>query len=146
MTKKLINVKVTDNRMEYVEVAIPADINEIELKACLRDLGYISSYQRSYLTTKVYLENDDKKEQDEEICIDKYRSLGELGIEKNSRIVIVKGEPEPEPQYEDDYPDFMSMRFLYGCPMARSVEEAINQAEKYTDDDSYVTTGHINFD
>ena len=63
-----------------------------------------------------------------------------------SKIVIVKGEPEPEPQYEDDYPDFMSMRFLYGCPMAQSVEEAINQAEKYTDDDSYVTTGHINFD
>ena len=38
--KKIIHVYVTCNRREYSKVAIPANINEIELKACLRDLGH----------------------------------------------------------------------------------------------------------
>ena len=35
------------------------------------------------------------------------------------------------------------MRCLYGCPMAHSVKEAMNQAEKYSENDSVVTTGSI---
>lgn len=136
--KKLIHVYVTHNRREYSKIAIPADLNEIELKACLRDLGYISSYRRSYLTTKVYLE-DDTKTNLKEICTEEYRSLEDLGIIENSLIVIAAGEPEPRPVYRDPG----SMRCLYGCPMAHSVEEAMNQAEKYSEDDSLVTTGSI---
>lgn len=139
--KKLIHVYVTHNRKEYSQVAIPADINEIELKACLRDLGHISSYRRSYLTTKVYLE-DDTKNDIKEICTEEYRSLEDLGIVEKSFIVIDEGEPEPEYHYVDP----MSMRCLYGCPMAQSVEEAMNQAERYSDDDSSVTTGSIGTD
>lgn len=138
--KKLIPVNVTHNRKEYSQVNIPANINEVELKALLRDLGHISSYRRSYLTTKVYLE-DDTKTNLKEICTGEYRSLEDLGIVENSLIVIKEGEPEPVPEY--DYIDHMSMRCLYGCPMAHSVEEAMNQAEKYSEDDSLVTTGSI---
>ena len=137
--KKIIHVYVTHNRKEYSQIAIPAGINEVELKACLRDLGHISSYRRSYLTTKVYLE-DDTKTNLKEICTEEYRSLDDLGIVEKSLIVIEEGEPEPEPEY---YVDPRSMRCLYGCPMAQSVEEAMNQAERYSDDDSSVTTGSI---
>ena len=136
--KKIIHVYVTRNRREYSKVAIPADINEVELKACLRDLGHISSYRRSYITTKVYLE-DDNKINLKEICTEEYRSLEDLGIVENSRIVIEAGEHEPRPVYSG----WGSMRCLYGCPMAKSVEEAMNQAEKYSENDSVVTTGSI---
>lgn len=136
--KKLIHVYVTHNRKEYSRVAIPTGINEVELKACLRDLGHISSYRRSYLTTKVYLE--DNMTNLKEICTDEYRSIEDLGIVEKSLIFIEAGEPEPEAEY---YIDPMSMRCLYGCPMACSVEEAMNQAEKYSENDSLVTTGSI---
>ena len=136
--RKLIHVYVTHNRKEYSQIAIPAGINEVELKACLRDLGHISSYRRSYLTTKVYLE-DDTKTNLKEICTEEYRSLEDLGIVENSLIVIKAGEPEPRPVYRSPG----SMRCLYGCPMAKSVEEAMNQAEKYSENDSVVTTGSI---
>ena len=129
---------VTHNRREYSKIAIPAGLNEVELKACLRDLGYISSYRRSYLTTKVYWEADTKANL-KEICTEEYRSLEDLGIIENSLIVIEPGEPEPIPVYKDPG----SMRCLYGCPMAKSVEEAMNQAEKYSENDSVVTTGSI---
>lgn len=136
--RKLIHVYVTHNRQEYSKTAIPVDINEVEIKACLRDLGHISSYRRSYLTTKVYLE-DDTKTNLKEICTDEYRSLEDLGIVENSLIVIEDGESEPRPVYRS----FGSRRYLYGCPMAQSVEEAMNQAEKYSENDSVITTGSI---
>ncbi len=136
--KKLIHVYVTYDRKENSQVAIPAEINEVELKACLRDLGYIPSYSRSYLTTKVYLK-DKNGNNFKEICTDEYRSLGDLGIVENSIIVIEKGELEPK----SNYGDYFSMRCLYGCPMAHSVKEAMNQAEKYSENDSVVTTGSI---
>lgn len=136
--KKLIKVSVTSNRREYSQVAIPADIDEVELKALLRDLGYISSYRRSYLTTRVYLE-DDTMTHVKEICTDEYRSLESLGIAENSHICIIPGEPEPEPEYRS----WGSMKCLYGCPMAQSVEEAMNQAEKYSEKDSLVLAGTI---
>lgn len=141
--KKFINLYVTYNRKEYKKVAIPADIDEINLKAHLRDLGYISCNRRTYYNTKVYLESHDKRKL-KEICTDKYRSLKELGIGEKSLIFIEEEEFEPEPkQY---YINPGSMKCLYGCPMARSVEEAINQAERYSDDDSSVTTGSIELD
>lgn len=140
--KKLIHLYVTHNRKEYSQITIPADINEVELKACLRDLGHISSYCLSYLTTKVYLE-DDTKTNLKEICTEEYRSLADLGIEEKSLIVIQDGEPEPRPVVHKHYSSPSSIRCLYGCPMAHSVEEAMNQAEKYSEDDSVVTTGSI---
>ncbi len=140
-TRKTIPVYVTFDRRKYTRVNILAGINEVELKAQLRDLGHISSYQSTYVTTKVYLENDNKQEL-REICTDEYRSIEELGIKDNSLIYIRKGEPEPFTR-EVIYDDIYSMRCLYGCPMARSVEEAINQAEKYTEEDSTITTGSI---
>ncbi len=100
-------------------------------------MGHISSYRRSYLTTKVYLE-DDNKTNIKEICTEGYRSLKDLGIVENSLIVIEAGEPEPRPTYS-----FGSIRYLYGCPTAKSVEEAMNQAENYSENDSVVTTGSI---
>lgn len=141
--KKLIHVYVTYNRKECTQIAIPAGINEVELKACLRDLGYISPYLHSYLTTKVYLEDDDNNLK--EICTEEYRSLEDLKIVENSPIVIKAGEPEPRPRPRPRpvYRDPGSMRCLYGCPMAKSVEEAMNQAEKYSENDSIVTTGSI---
>lgn len=143
--RKLIHVYVTHNRKEYSQVAIPADINEVELKACLRDLGHISSYRRSYLTTKVYLE-DDTKTSLKEICTEEYRSLEDLGVVEKSLIVIEEGEPEPRAETKVIYRRSDSMKCLYGCPMAQSVEEAMSQAEMYSDDDSSVTTGSIGTD
>lgn len=141
--KNLMHVYVTYDRDRYTRVTIPADINEVQLKACLRDLGYISSFRRSYVTTKVYLENDQKTTLTE-ICTGDYRSLKELGIVENSLIVIKEGEPEPRPKREVVYRrDPMSIKCLYGCPMAASVEEAMNQAEAYKEEDSITTTGSI---
>lgn len=138
---KTIRVVVIFDKRRVKEVTIPYDINEVELKANLRDLGFISSYRDSYLTTKVYLLTKNGKV---EICKDEYRSLEDLGIKEKSEIIIVDGKPEPEPKpvYRNPGP----MTYLYGCPMANSVEEAINQAERYSDDDSSVTTGFIGLD
>lgn len=138
MDEKLIHVYVTYNRRAYRQTAIPVGINEVELKACLRDLGYISSDRHDYLTTKVYLEDNTKRNL-KEICTDEYRSLEDLGIVENSLIVIRDGESDPRPVYRSPG----SMRCLYGCPMAKSVERAMNQAEKYSENDSIVTTGSI---
>ena len=134
--RKTIHVLVTFNRREARQVTIPYDIDEVQLKAQLRDLGFISSYRNSYLTTKVYLYTENGEV---EICKDEYRSLEDLGIKEDSGIIIVPGEPEPRPVYRSPG----SMRCLYGCPMAKSVEEAMNQAEKYSENDSVVTTGSI---
>ena len=137
MTKrKTIEILVTFDRRNARIAKIPYDIDEVQLKAQLRDLGFISSYRNSYLTTKVYLKTENSEV---EICTDEYRSLEDLGIKENSGIIIVPGEPEPRPVYRSPG----SMRALYGCPMAHSVEEAMNHAERYSDDDSSVTTGFI---
>lgn len=142
--RKTIHVLVTFNRKEARPVTIPYDIDEVQLKAQLRDLGFISSYRNSYFTTKVYLNTENGEV---EICKDEYRSLEDLGIKEDSCIIIVPGEPEPRSKTEVIYRrDPMSMRCLYGCPMAQSVEEAMNQAERYSDDDSSVTTGSIGLD
>ncbi|MBQ2938489.1 MAG: hypothetical protein IJE05_06435 [Clostridia bacterium] len=134
--QETIQVLITFNRRETRQISIPYNINEVELKATLRDLGYISSYRHSYLTTKLYLEdNGDEKE----IGTDEYRLLKDLNIKENSRIIIKPGDPEPQPVYRNPG----SMRCLYGCPMAQSVEEAMFQAEKYSEKDSTVTTGFI---
>lgn len=142
--RKTINVIVKLNRSEARQVTIPYNIDEVELKARLRDLGFISSYRNSYLTTKVYLKT---AKGEVEICKDECRSLKDLGIKKGSSIIIVPGEPEPRPVYRSsDYisdPISDSMKCLYGCPMAKSVEEAMNEAEKYSENDSVVTTGSI---
>ena len=141
--RELIEVYITHDRRKYTQINIPTDIDEVELKAVLRDLGHISSYQGPYFTTKVYLESDDKQEL-KEICIAQYLTIEELGIKRNSLIYIKKGEPEParrEVVYRYESPG--SRRYLYGCPMARSVEDAINQAEKYSEEDSAITTGTI---
>lgn len=134
--RKTIQILVTFNRVQVRKVNIPYDIDEVDLKARLRDLGYISSYRNSYLTTKVYFDTENG---DVEIGKDECRSLEDLGIKEGSMIVVIPGEPEPRPVYRNPG----SMRFLYGCPMAQSVKEAMNQAETYSDDDSIVTTGSI---
>lgn len=138
--KKLIHVYV-DIDQGYARVAIPADINEVQLKAVLRDLGYISSYRRSYLTTRVYLNTENGGV---EICKGEYRSLEELGVTDGSNITIVPGDPEPRP-IKNYYTDsgYGSGRVLYGCPMAKSVEEAMSQAEMYDSGESVITTGTI---
>ena len=134
--QETIQVLITFNRRELRPISIPYNINEVELKATLRDLGYISSYRHSYLTTKLYL-NDNGTEK--EIGTDEYRLLKDLGIKEDSLIIIKSGDPEPTPVYSG----WSSMRCLYGCPMAQSVEEAMSQAEKYSEKDSIVTTGFI---
>lgn len=134
--QETIQVLITFNRRELRPISIPYNINEVELKATLRDLGYISSYRHSYLTTKLYLEDNGTEK---EIGTDEYRLLKDLGIKKDSLIIIKSGDPEPTPVYRG----WSSMRCLYGCPMAQSVEEAMSQAEKYSEKDSIVTTGFI---
>lgn len=141
--RNLMHVYITYNRKHYKKVAIPVDIDEVQLKACLRDLGYISCFQQSYLTTRVYMENEEKTNL-VEICTGEFRSLKELGIVENGLIVIKKGDPEPVGRREVVYRrDPMSIKCLYGCPMAVSVEEAMNQAEAYREEDSITTTGSI---
>lgn len=142
--RKTIHVYVTCNWEEYIRqyrrVAIPADIDEVELKATLRDLGYIPSNMESYRTTKVYLDlKDGTDDRLKEICTDEYRTLGDLGIGEGSLIVIKKGKPEPE-ETRVIYRERGSMRYLYGCPMAQSVEEAMSRA------DSVVSTGYFGID
>lgn len=143
--KKFINVLVSFVNTDWQSVKIPSDINEVELKALLRDLGYISSYQNAYLTTKVYL-----YENNEEICIPEYRSISELGIGEGTKLIIQPGrEPEPRVEYRNVYRNRPSYGgfgggALYGCPIAQSVKEAINEAERYSDGDSTISTGFIN--
>lgn len=158
---KLIGVYLTLDRIGCYPVNVPANINEVKLKGYLRDLGYISSYRRSYFTTKVYLLipkdevslkkfeaqkvlsfEDLSNFQFKEICTDECRSLEELEIVEGSHLYIKSGESEPRRRYTDPG----SMRALYGCPMAKSVEEAMNPAEKYFDSDSMVSTGFFGND
>ena len=137
--KKKINVFIIYDK-EVTSKNIPADMNDVELKGYLRDLGFISSYRRSYLTTKVYLVGKDGEE-DKEICMGEGSSLEELGITEGRTISIEPGEPEP---VEEDFNDcWAPRRYLYGCPMAHSVKEAANQAEKYSKRDSIVENGFI---
>ena len=70
----------------------------------------------------------------------------ELGIVECSFVFIEEGEHEPCPRTEVVYRRAESMRCLYGCPMANSVEEAVNQAEKYSENESSVTSGKIIID
>lgn len=137
--RKIIHIFVNLRWDGQRRITIPYDIDEVQLKAQLRDLGYIPSYRNSYLTTRVFLQTVNG---DVEICTGEYRSLEELGFKEDSTIYILPGEDEPRPIY-NYYEDPGSMTCLYGCPMAHSVKEAMSQAEKYTDDDSVVTTGSI---
>ena len=136
---KVISVLVSINRSPIPDFEIPTDINEISLKGYLRDAGFISSNQRSYATTRVYFRAN-KETEKEEICINKCRSISDLGITDGSIIIIEPGEPET--QYKS-YRNPGSRRCLYGCPMARSVEDAINSAEGYNESDSKITKGII---
>lgn len=81
----IIHVNIILNRSDVKKVLIPSDINEIELKAKLRDLGYISEYCDSCFSTKVYLDDNGKKE----ICTNQYRSLEQLGVKEGCYIHIV---------------------------------------------------------
>lgn len=141
--KEFINVKVCVSRNRPSDIKIPTDIDEIELKALLRDLGYISSYGQAYRTTRVYILSDNGTK---EICLPKYRSITELGIKEGSQLYILPGEePLPKVEYRTVYSNFGGFgRTLYGCPMAQSVADAINDAESYSDEDSITTTGFIN--
>lgn len=147
--KEFINVKV-HLRTNVDSVKIPTDIDEIQLKALLRDLGYISSYMEAYLTTSVYILSDDGTRREKEICLPEYRSITELGIKEGSRLYIIPGkEPLPRVEYRTVYENSSGFgygggRVLYGCPMAQSVADAINNAEVYSDEDSITTTGFIN--
>ena len=146
--KKFINVKVCVSRNRPSDIKIPTDIDEIKLKALLRDLGYISSYGQAYRTTKVYLLSDDGTKMKEEICLPEYRSITELGIKEGSKLYIIPGE-EPLPRVVEYRPTVVRKGFggfgraLYGCPMAQSVEDSINDAEGYSAGDSITTTGSI---
>ena len=144
--KKLIHVLVTNDRFKYQRIAIPANINEVELKDTFRKLGYIPFNMDSYRTTKVYLDLEDGTDNSlKEICTDEYRSLEDLGIVEGSLIFIKKGKPEPK-ETRVIYRERGSMRCLYGCPTAQSVEKARNQAERHSDNDSSVMTGSIGTD
>lgn len=144
--KEFINVKVRVPWNSPSNIKIPTDIDEIELKGLLRDLGYISSYGQAYRTTKVYILSDDGTGAKEEICLPEYRSITELGIKEGSQLYILPGEePLPRVEYRTVYRNFGGLgRALYGCPMAQSVADAINDAESYSDEDSITTTGFIN--
>ena len=108
--RKLICVLVTHDLKgkvrAYDKVDIPADINEVELKECLRDLGYISSSPREYSDTKVYLQDEDTTDIIKEICTAEYRSLDDLGIGENSLIAIEKV-PDPKTEHYCDDPTSM---------------------------------------
>ena len=89
--KKFIDIWITvanNYGSSRIKAKIPRDINEVQLKACLRDLGYIPKYQYSYLCTKIFL-NSVERNTNTEICIGDYRSLTELGIKEGSNISIV---------------------------------------------------------
>ena len=100
--KKLIEVFVTFYLRggNATRVKVPADIDEVKLKAELRDLGYISSYRNSYRTTRVYLVDDENDWALKEICTSEHRSLEELGVVKNSLIYIEESTSQAE-KYED---------------------------------------------
>lgn len=74
-------------------ISIPKDIDEVELKGRLRDMGYISSQMIPYQTTKVFLVND-RENTKVEICINDARSLEKIGVVEKSLILITPGVPE----------------------------------------------------
>jgi len=142
----VINIFVRENTYgitrNTVKTKIPAGINEVELKATLRDLGFIPSDLMSYRATRVYLEENDSEK---EICIDEFRSVEELGIKEDSTITIKMPHREPPRPSAPSYSRYptISMRCLYGCPMAASVEDAVNEAEKYNHNDSIITEENV---
>ena len=135
--KKLVSLNVTFDGTKTEEVKVPFDIDEIALKARLRDLGIISSDMSEYSLTRVFIlsKEDNIKI---EICIDEYRTLEELDIDDSSVIIIVpyKKQRRPSSYYDGG-------TCLYGCPIANSVKDAIYEAEKYSESDSKITTGTI---
>lgn len=144
--KEFINVEVRVRWNSPSNIQIPTDIDEIELKGLLRDLGYISSYSQAYRTTRVYILPDYDTTTKKEICLPEYRSITELGIKEGSKLYIIPGkEPLPIVEYRPVvYRNSNGFgRALYGCPMAQSVEDAINDAEGYSAGDSITTTGSI---
>ena len=124
------------NGLRLKLVSIPKDIDEVEFKGRLRDMGYISSQMRPYQTTKVFL-LDDKENTKIEICTNEARSLEEIGVVEKSAILITPGAPE-EKVIERHYHGWESMKCLYGCPMSSKVEKEISEAERYNLEDSKV--------
>ncbi len=124
------------NGLRLKLVSIPKDIDEVELKGRLRDMGYISSQMRPYQTTKVFL-LDDRENTKIEICTNEARSLEEIGVVEKSIILITPGTPE-EKVIERQYHSWGSMKCLYGCPMSSKVEKEISEAERYNLEDSKV--------
>lgn len=118
-------------------VSIPKDIDEVELKGRLRDMGYISSQMRPYQTTKVFLVND-RENTKVEICTNDARSLEEVGVVEKSLILITPGVPEERMVVERHYHGWENMKCLYGCPMSSKVEKDISEAEGYSLEDSKV--------
>lgn len=118
-------------------VSIPKDIDEVELKGRLRDMGYISSQMEPYQTTKVFLVND-RENTKVEICTNDARSLEETGVVEKSLILITPGVPEERMVVERHYHDWGNMKCLYGCPMSSKVEKEISEAESYKLEDSKV--------
>ena len=90
--KKKINVFIIYDK-EVTSKNIPADMNDVELKGYLRDLGFISSYRRSYLTTKVYLVGKDGEE-DKEICMGERLALNQENQNLLRKILMTVGHQE----------------------------------------------------
>lgn len=131
LIKILLGMRRGGYRHDYVEsidIEIPYEIDEVELKARLRDMGYIDSDYKAYRTTKLLLCGvNDFSERQEEICVGKSRMLEEIGIKDNSCILIIPGQRERR----DYYDRWSDARVLYGCPIAESVKDSISEAEGY---------------
>lgn len=131
--------KSLEERLSVQLVTIPKDIDEVELKGRLRDMGFIPSQMRSYQTTKVFLINE-KENTKTEICTNESRMLDELGVTEKSLILITPGIPEERiiERHIEEKSDWSSMKCLYGCPMSSEVEAQISEAESYKLEDSKV--------
>lgn len=116
-------------------INIPKDIDEVELKGRLRDMGFISAQMKSYQTTKVFL-FDEKENTKTEICTNESRSLDEIGVKEKSLILIKPGIPEERIIERRIERSWSNMKCLYGCPMSSKVEEQICEAENYKLTDS----------
>lgn len=117
-------------------IRISSDIDEVQLKATLRDMGFIPSYPlKDYQRTRLFLLKENKDLVS--IGLELSRSFEELGIVDESIIIL--------DVYETQMPTYNFSSFggkcLYGCPMSKRVQATVD-AENYSITDSVVES-HI---
>ena len=122
-----------DNKKMF-DMNVSKDMDEFQLKDYMRARGFISSQSEAYNNSMLFFATGFDKEFVKIADSDTAdgRSLAKLGATEGSLLVVMAAR-------ERTYTDWSNMRCLYGCPMAKSVQDEIVEAESYNTEDSIRT-------